>query len=190
MAYSNPYHVERHVHNELVGLTELLGIDVKSEAAPRLQAVQEEADDAWASDPASIEFARLDDARDQNNQRRTELNALVAAEERKAKEATRAGSYADSRAADSRLKELGDEVAFCNSHGTTLANEIDRFQRKAERAHQDCHRRFASNVRQKCESEHTEKLARFLELIRSQPDAMELLVDLAIVDAIHIAYLP
>ncbi len=187
MAYENPHHIAKHVHCELAELTKLLEIDVQGEAAPRLQAVREEADDAWASDPASIEFARLDDARDQNNQRRTELNTLIAAEERKAKEAT---SYVDLRAADLRVKELNDEVAFCNARGTTLGNEFDRFQRKAERAHQDCHRRFASNVRQKCESEHTEKLARFLELIRSQPDVMELLTDLAITDKIHVAFLP
>ena len=190
MAYTNPFFADRHVHRELVELTSLLGIDVKAEAAPRLQAAQETADDTWSSDPVAIEFEKLQDARDQNTQRRSELNALVAAEERKAKEATRTGSYADSRAADSRLKELGDEVAFCNSHGTTLGNEFDKAQRRAERAHQDVHRRFASNVRQQCELEHATKLAKLLEAIRSQPDVMSLLVDIAVTDAIHVEFLP
>lgn len=190
MAYQNPFVTETHIHNELLGLTSLLGIDAKAAAAARLHAVQSEADDVWNANPTAIELEKLQDLRDQNRQRNSELNTLIASEGRRAQDATRAGCYADAKSADSRLQELAAEKSFCSKHDTALANDFEKLQRRAERAYQDEHRRFASKVRQQCESEHATKMAELLELLRGQPGVMALVTDLAIVDALHVAFLP
>ena len=190
MSYENPHNPERHVHPELFGLVYLLGISARAEAAARLQATQGEADELWFGDPICLELEKLEASRDQQRQRSAELDAEIANEKRKSQEATRTGCYSDLRATDARLKELQQEQQFLNNHNMTLMNDREKLQRKAGRIHQDIARKFAAKVRVECEADHAAKMGELLTMIRSRPDMMELVTQIAVIDVIHVNFLP